>query len=125
MQSIRKHVKYNSSIGASNSREIEHLRDLGETGQEHDQKMMIQQDKLVASQMLDRVCLDYYLPFQTDEDIKTFLRKDPDLHRRKVALREVRIIIISLSKLIFTKQVINTETATYYKTKSTFCCFNN
>ena len=82
-------MKYNSSIGAVSTRETENLRDMAESNQHHNQTTRISIDKLVQAQMLDRVCLDYYLPFESNEGIMEFLKRDPDLHRRKVALREV------------------------------------
>ena len=64
---------------------------------------MILQDKMVCGIMLDKICLDYYLPFENNEEILDFLRKDPDLHRRKLALREVFFLLLlffSVAKLL-------------------------
>ena len=82
-------MKYNTSITVTNMKELDGLRDMGELNIEHNEKIMILQDKMAAGLMLEKICLDYYLPFSSNEEILEFLKKDPDLHRRKIALRDV------------------------------------
>ena len=86
---IRKLLKYNTSITVTNMKELEGVRDIGEQHLEHNEKMMILQDKMVSGLMLDKICLDYYLPFSNNEEILEFLKKDTDFHRRNIALRDV------------------------------------
>lgn len=82
-------MKYNSSLTLSNANIMGILREMAECSMQHDQRMLILQEKLMAGFMLDKVSLENYMPFENNEDIKVFLQKDPDVHRRKLAMREV------------------------------------
>ena len=84
-------MKFVASVVANNTRELREHRELLEIIQKYSEKNTVTLDKLVAGQMADKLCLDFYLPFQYNEDIRFFMKYDPVLHRRKVALREVKI----------------------------------
>ena len=86
---IRKIVKFISSMCANNTRELREHREILEALKGIAEKNTATLDKLVAAQMADKLCLDFYLPFQSNEDIRFFMKNDQELHRRKVALREV------------------------------------
>ena len=94
-------MKFNTSITVTNMHGMEGLRDIGELHLEHDEKIMILQDKMACGVMLDKICLDYYLPFSSNEEIEEFLKKDVDLHRRKMALRDVRKYKINFDISLF------------------------
>ena len=88
LTSVQKLGKYNSSVCAGHTRDIQELRELVEDAIVKLEQLLLGQQKLLASQMADKLCIDYHIPFGSNDQINEFMAKDKDYHRRKLALRE-------------------------------------
>lgn len=87
---IRKLEKYNIALCVHLVNENKEMRELLELATQKIDKLTTEMEKSNKANFSEKLCISYYLPFNTDEEVDEFMRPDADLHRRKLGLREVK-----------------------------------